>query len=117
MKERNLGPKLYTYFSINENGEWGVVNKCKGIPGKDSFTEEILLDTEMYYNDNIINKEKQFHSLQKIHKKISSKDKDKFDHFSIKSKTISRTFNKNTWDGMKLVGNKWYPHSYTGEYV
>ncbi len=90
--------------------------KCKGIPGKDPFTEEILLDAEMYYNEDV-DKEKKFNSLQKIHKKISSNDKGEFEHFSIKNKILSRTFDKNTWEGMKLVGNKWYPHSYTGEYI
>ena len=86
--------------------------ECKGIKGIDTFTGESTgLNSNLYYAKE--SKEIEFHSLQKIHKKISKEDSKKgFTHWSIKAVKLKRTFLKTRWSGANLVDNKYYPKSY-----
>jgi hypothetical protein len=108
--EKNLAPKTYEYFYIDNNGdikemETGVM-KCKGIPKK-------CLNHKLY--DSKEATEVKFDGLQKKHKHLTKADVEKgVSHFSIVNTHQKRTFNKTSWTGMTFneVNQEWYPIGY-----
>ena len=112
LKAIYLAPKMYAYFwLINRDGEYGWVNKTKGIPAIDSLTKEKLVTEDMFMNKE--RKTVEFNSLVKNHKTISKEKKaGGITHFNINAIRRKLVFNKNDWTGMKLVGDLYYPNSY-----
>ena len=114
IKEVNLAPKLYCYWYINKDGEFKITNKAKGICAIDPLTKEPTgLNAELFENEE--SKVIEWNSIKKIHRKVASTDKENFDHFTLKGITMKRTFLNCRWEGMNLVGNKFYPKHYQGQ--
>jgi hypothetical protein len=113
LREVNLAPKLYCYWYINKEGDFNITNKAKGIPSRLLCPE--LYEQEINEGEKEKNKELRWSSIKKIHRKIFSTDKDKFGHFNMKSVEMSREFCSNSWEGMKLINNKFYPKSFQGD--
>ena len=114
IKEINLAPKLYCYWYINKNGEFKITNKAKGICAIDPLTKKPTgLNAELFENEE--SKVIEWNSIKKIHRKVASTDKENFDHFTLKGITMKRTFLNCRWEGMNLVGNKFYPKHYQGQ--
>jgi hypothetical protein len=104
VREINLAPKLYCYWSLSASGILKITNKAKGIPKK-------LLDEQMFVNEK--KKVCEFESLKKIHRKVCNPDKkDGFTEFSIKSVKNTRTFLNSIWEGMSYANGLYYPFGY-----
>lgn len=106
--EKNLGPKSYHYTYINNKNEIGSTNKTKGIPKK-------LLKNNMFLKEQT--KTVDMECLKKINKRISKQQQGKgITPFSIVQENNTRTFNKNTWNGMLFNAEKqiWLPLGYNG---
>lgn len=104
--EKCIAPKCYIYYYINEKGEirekeTGVM-KCKAIP-------QDKLRTELFDDDENIDREIEFFSMKRVHTKVNSKQEERgITEFSIYNDTIKRQFST-TWRGMNLVDNDFYP--------
>ena len=78
--------------------------KAKGIPG-------ICLEQDFYADSegHVV----EFDGLKKIHKKITTKQKDDgISNFSIINSHQTRTFNKSTWSGFDFKDGQWFPKGY-----
>lgn len=111
LREMNLGPKCYMYESIDNKGNFKVVNKCKGIP--EVFLKETIKENpNLYYDEKPVdicfNPE-----LKPTFKKIGHNRNNQqldYNYFDVYTVTdMSRTFNKQEWKGMKLIDNVFYP--------
>ena len=106
--EKNLAPKTYCYEYITSKDKVSVSDLCtmkaKGIPKK--------CLNKSFYDDNeghVV----EFDGLKKVHKKLTSKQKENgLTNFSIINSHQSRTFNKTTWSGFDLRDGKFYPKNY-----
>ena len=78
--------------------------KAKGFPG-------ICLEQAFYADSegHVV----EFDGLKKIHKKITTKQKDDgISNFSIINSHQTRTFNKSTWSGFDFKDGQWFPKNY-----
>ena len=110
IQEINLGSKLYLYKYINNKNEIKTVAKSKGLPKK-YLKQKIFIERK----GEVIIKG----SFKKTFTKINSNEKSKnIDMFTIRKENITRSFNKNAYDGRELRENGlYYPWGYTGEEV
>lgn len=106
--ERNLAPKTYILYYINDKGEIHAKDtahmKAKGIPKDVLSDESFLSDHEVVL---------EFESLLKKTTKLSKADiANEVKHFSIILKKTQRTLSKTPWTGMDLINGDYYPKGY-----
>jgi hypothetical protein len=109
--EKNLAPKLYMYYYINDKGEFKTVMKSKGIPNR--LLHENLYLKDMVEELNIKNSFKKI-SMRKIDIKEGDKiitTKNDVSYFDIAQVNSTRTFNKTSWTGMSLEDNIFYAYN------
>jgi len=86
--------------------------KAKGIPLENKLSGEKYLTYDMYEKQQakeVVMKNR----LKKVgYGKNMPKDMREMNPFSIAGITMTRTFYKNSWEGMDFEGGKWYPHGY-----
>jgi len=109
IKENNLGPKSYMYESVHINGALKINDiatmKYKGIPKQ-------FLKHEYYENETRETIEMNGR-LKKVGTKINNPQKENdLTYFDVYNIDMKRTFNKNDWEGFKLVDNEFYPKGY-----
>jgi len=100
--EKNCAPKTYMYTYIDSTGKIDTTMKCKGIPKKK------LKEIDFEEHGRPI----EFTGLKKKNK-LTLADREKgVTLFSVCNNKQTRTFMKNEWKGMPLVGNEFYPRGY-----
>jgi len=102
ISENNTAPKTYIYTYIDSTGKIDTTKKCKGIPQ----AELLAKDFEEY------GRPIKFTGLKKKIKLTQSDKQRGVTMFSICNNPQTRTFMKNDWAGMTLVGNDFYPLGY-----
>ena len=107
INEVNLSPKCYMYECLDRDGKVYCVMKSKGIMKQ-------YLEQDWFENDE--KHQVEWTGMKKINKRITHGDRaNGITHWSIKKQKYTRTFNKNTWSGMKFENNYFYPIGYSKE--
>ena len=110
IQEINLGSKLYMYKYINNKNEIKTTMKAKGLPKK-YLQQKFFIERKGEVTIE--------NSFKKVFTKINNNERNNnIDMFTIRKENITRTFNKNAYNGRELrEDGLYYPWGYIGEEV